>query len=634
MTDPKSPSAATDIARRDQLLAELHESSMKNAMNRRSVVRGAAIGAGAAGLAAAGVGRFSALAQDATPVGTPAGTPGATPGATPEGAGTGPQGDYTLDAQQIFFNFQMSTDPSSFDFNANLYCNAEVECWSGLLTFDPDGVAVADWAESWEPNEDGSVWTFHVRPDNTGWSNGDPVTANDFVWSFARLLSPTPQGATGQNVYGFIMYDVKNAEGFSTGATVDALGRVPTEEDLGFKALDDWTLEITLEGPRANFAQKVAYTACVPAHRPSVEQYGDRWALGEDTPIVSSGPFKVDAWNKGVNIQMSRNDNHWNAANITLTNAVDPIIPGANLATNYLSGSGDQRLDYTPVSGADLPQFSADPELSQQIGPFAYPGIWMLLPSNGVAPFDSLEVRKALSHAIDLNRLVQVTNNLLQPASCMIPPGVFGYFEDESTAALQAFDPEAAMAALVGTPYEGGQNWPEITVLMRADEEQFNSDLMINDIVDQLQQNLGLTISIKALGFTPFAPELYTNTAQLVWIRWWYDYPDADNGYYDMFYGARPSNKRQAWANDDFDKLAIKAKSELDETARLELYKQCEVIIQEDVGYIPIGYRVDFNAFKPWVQNISMNQLGQKVPNGNIYVRAMSHYQISGRTED
>ena len=159
------------------------------------------------------------------------------------------------------------------------------------------------------------------------------------------------------------MFDVKNAEGFSTGVSVDALGRVPTEEDLGFKALDDWTLEVTLEGPRANFAQKVGYTACVPAHRPSVEQYGERWALGEDTPIVSSGPFKVDAWNKGVNIQMSRNDNHWNAPNITLAKAVDPIIPGANLATNYLSGSGDQRLDYTPVSGADLPQFQADPEL-------------------------------------------------------------------------------------------------------------------------------------------------------------------------------------------------------------------------------------------------------------------------------
>lgn len=621
MTDPKSMTAETDSARRARLLTEMHESSMAAAMTRRSVVRTAAVGAGAAGLAVAG--SRLASAQDATPE--------ATPGSTP-GLGTGPRGDYELDAEQSFFNFQMSTDPSSFDFNANLYCNAEPECWSGLLTFDPDGNAVADWAETWESNEDGSVWTFHIRPDNTGWSNGDPVTAADFVWSFARLLSPEPEGATGPNSYSFILFDIKNAEGFSSGTEVAELGRVPTAEDLGLKAIDDWTLEITLEGPRANFPQKVGYTACVPAHRPSVEQYGDRWALNEDgVPIVSSGPFKVDVWDKGVKIQFSKNENHWNAANITLTNTTDPIIPGANLVTNYLAGSGDQRLDYTPVSGADLPQFTGDPELAAQISPFAYPGIWMLLPSNGLPPFDDLKVRQAVSHAVDRDRLVTVTNGLLQPAACMIPPGVFGFFEDPEIAAIQAFDPAAALEALVGTPYEGGQNWPEITLLMRADEEQYNSNVMITDIVSQLQENLGMEVKIQSLAETPFRTQLYTNTSQIVWIRWWYDYPDADNGYYDMFYGGKPSNKRQAWSNADFDRIAIEAKAELDETARLDLYKQCEQIIQEDVGYIPIGYRVDFYAFKPWVQNVPVNSLGQRVANGNIFVRAQSSYQISGR---
>ena len=622
MAEADNTISREEIERRRVRLAELHEAAMRRAISRRTLLQGAAAGTG---LALAGRGLTTA-AQDATPAGT------AAPVASPIAQGRGARGDYQLDAEQLYHNFQMSTDPSSFDFNSNLYCNAEVECWSGLLTFDPDGNAVADWAESWGPNEDGSVWTFHLRQGNTGWSNSDPVTAHDFVWSFARLLSPTPLGAASQNVYNFILFDVKNAEGFSTGKQVDALGRVPTEDDLGLKALDDWTLEVTLEGPRANFEKKVAYTACVPAHRASVEKYGDQWALGDVTPIVSSGPFKVDKWTKGVEIQFSRNDGHWNAPNITLSNAVDPLIPGANLVTNYISGTGDQRLDYTPVNGADLPQFQNDPTLAQQIGPFSYPGIWMLLPSNGVAPFDDLKVRQALSHAVDRDRLVQVTNGLLQPAYCMVPPGVFGYFDDPTISAIQNFDPEAAKAALVGTKYEGGTNWPKITVLMRSDEEQYNSNLMINDIIDQLQKNLGMSVEIQSLSFTPFTPELYKNTAQLVWIRWWYDYPDADNGYYDMFYGAKPSNKRQAWENADFDKIAIQAKSELDETKRLDLYKQCETLIQQDVGYIPVGYRVDFNAFKPWVQAVPMNQLGQRVPNGNIFIRSMSSIQISGRT--
>lgn len=628
MTEADNTISRDEIERRRVRLAELHEAAMRRAISRRTLMRGAAA---SAGLTLAGRG-LTAAAQDATPAGTASPASGTPASGTPEALGRGPRGDYQLDTEQIYHNYQMSTDPSSFDFNANLYCNAEPEAWAGLLTFDPDGNAVGDWAETWEPNADGSVWTFHIRPNNTGWTNGDPVTAHDFVWSFTRLLSPNPVGASGQNVYTFILYDVKHGEGFSTGATVDALGRVPTEDDLGLKALDDWTLEVTLEGPRANFAQKVGYTACVPAHRPSVEKYGDKWALGEVAPIVTNGPLKVDKWNKGVDILFSRNDGYWNAANITLTNTIDPIVPGANVVTNYLSGSGDQRLDYTTVSGADLPQFQNDATLAQQIGPFSYPGIWMFLPSNGVAPFDDLKVRQALSHAVDRDRLVQVTNGLLQPAYCMVPPGVFGYFDDPTVSAIQKFDPDAAKAALVGTKFEGGQGWPEITVLMRGDEEQYNSNIMINDIVDQLRANLGMEVKIQSLTEQPFRQALYKNTAQLVWIRWWYDYPDADNGYYDMFDGAKPSNKRQAWENADFDKLAVQAKAELDSGKRLDLYKQCETIIQQDVGYIPVGYRVDFNAFKPWVMNVPMNQLGQRVPNGNIFVRAQSNIQISGRT--
>ncbi|MBA2519053.1 MAG: hypothetical protein H0V24_05270, partial [Chloroflexia bacterium] len=181
--------------------------------------------------------------------------------------------------------------------------------------------------------------------------------------------------------------------------------------------------------------------------------------------------------------------------------------------------------------------------------------------------------------------------------------------------------------------FEGGQNWPDITVLMRGEEEIFNSDLMLNDIIDQLQQNLGMTINIeKLVGEPTFRPRLLENRDQLVWIRWWYDYPDPDNGYFDMFYGAKPAgSKRQAWANDEFDAVCIEAKAELDPDARLDLYAEAERIIQEDVGYIPIVYRVDQNAFKPWLLDIPQNSQGFSVPDGNIYVRMFEEIAISGR---
>ena len=588
---------------REAMLQKLDHRLRMSAFSRRKLVGSAVAGAGAAA-AGSFVGGRAVLAQDS--------------------AGG------ELDEDQIFFNSALSNEPSSFDWNADLYCNADVSSFAGLLTFDPDGNVVADWAETWEANEDASVWTFNLRPDNTGWSNGDPVTAHDFVWSYARILAPETA-----NVYSFILYDVLHGQAFNAGNEVELESgmAVPTSEELGLAALDDWTFEVTLEGPRANFPQKAAYLACYPAHRPSVEEHGDDWALG-DVPLVSNGPFSLDFWERGVKCELVANPNYWRAEEITLERVVDPFIPGDNQVNNFENGTGDQRLDWVALGATDYIRFQENPEQAELLRQYVYPGLWMLLPSNNVAPFDQLEVRRAVSKAIDRERLVQVTSGLQQPAFCMMPQGVYGFFEDEEIYAMQAFDPEAAMAELVGTEFEGGQNWPPITMVMRSDEEQYNSDLMANDIVDQLQQNLGMSIQIESLVENSFRPRLYENTDQLVWIRWWYDYPDPDNGYYDMFYGGKPvGQKRQLWENEEFDALTIEAKAELDPDARLDLYIEAERIIQEDVGYIPVVYRLDVYAFKPWVTNQPVNTQGFTVPDGNIFVRALAEYQISGRED-
>jgi oligopeptide transport system substrate-binding protein len=586
----------------EALLEQLDHRLRMSAFSRRKLVGGSLAGAGA--IAMAGLpGSKAVMAQDA--------------------AGE-------LDEEQIFYNSSLYADPLSFDWNSNLYVNAEVSTFSGLLTFNPDGEAVADWAQEWESNEDASVWTFYLREGNTGWSNGDPVTAHDFVWSYARILDPETA-----NVYAFILFDVKNGEAFNTGAEVDIDGetRVPTAEDLGLRAIDDWTFEITLEGPRANLPQKVAYLACYPAHRPSVEEHGEEWALG-DVPLVSNGPFKLDLWEKGVKIELSKNENHWMADEITLEKVITPLVPAANHVNNFENATGDQQLDWVNLGASDYIRFQENPELAAMLRQYVYPGTWFLLPSNGIPPFDQIEVRRAVSKAVDRNRLVEVTQGLVQPAHCMIPQGVFGFFEDEEIYGIQAFDREAALAELEGTEFEGGQNWPDITMIMRANEELFNSDIMANDIVAQLEENLGMQIQIETLVENTFRPRLYENRDQLVWIRWWYDYPDPDNGYYDMFYGGIPQgSKRQAWENDEFDQIVVEAKGVLDPDERLELYKEAERIIQTDVGYVPLVYRLDVYAFKPWVQNIPVNTQGFTVPDSNIYVRALTQYQISGREE-
>jgi oligopeptide transport system substrate-binding protein len=530
---------------------------------------------------------------------------------------------------QTLYNFDHQADPLSFDWNLNLYCNAATQTGAGVLMFDENLNAVPDWAETFTSNDDASVWTFNIRSDNIGWTNGTdtrPVTAQDFVFSWERQLNPANAAA-----YAGFLFDIKNAEKYNLGEEGIAA------EDLGMRALDDWTLEVEMEGSRGYFPQVVAFLAAFPSPQWAVEEYGsDGWASG-DVPLWANGPYRLDRWEHDVVIELSRNEGYWNAENYQVQKVIGPIIPADGSVLAYERGEGDQRLDWVNVPASDLTRFQEDPELSEQLRQYVYPGIWMLLPSNGQEPFTNdevgLQVRRALSHAVDRDRLTTLTNGLTAPAYGMVPTGVFGYIDDPEIAAIQAFDPEMAMELLVGTPYEGGQGWPEITMHMRGQEEHLNADIMANDIVAQLQENLGMNVNIQVWPEASWRPELFKNEFQLVWIRWWLDYPDPNNTYGDMFYSQKSSGKRQAWSNAEFDDLVNQGKAEPDPEGRLEIYKQAERVIQEDVGYIPVVYRVDQYAFKPWVKDIAVNRQGFTVPDGNIYVNMLSSLRIEGREE-
>jgi ABC-type oligopeptide transport system substrate-binding subunit len=530
---------------------------------------------------------------------------------------------------QIFYNFDHQADPTSFDWNLNLYCNAATHTGASVLMFDENLNAVPDWAEAFSSNDDASVWTFNIRPDNIGWTNGTetrPVTAQDFVFSWERQLNPANAAA-----YAGFLFDIKNAEAYNLGEEGIAA------EDLGMRALDDWTLEVEMQGPRSYFPQVVAYLAAFPSPQWAVEEYGsDGWASG-DVPLWANGPYKLDRWEHDVVIELSPNEGYWNNENVHFEKVIGPIIPADGSVLAYERGEGEQRLDWVNVPASDLTRFQDDPELSEQLKQYVYPGIWMLVPSNGQEPFTydevGLQVRRAFSHAIDRDRLATLTNGLTIPAYGMVPTGVFGYIDDPEIAAIQAFDPELAMELLVGTPYEGGQNWPEITMHMRGQEEHLNSDIMANDIVAQLQENLGMNVNIQVWPEASWRPELFKNEFQLVWIRWWLDYPDPNNVYSDMYYSQKSSGKRQAWSNAEFDDLVNQGKAEPDPEGRLEIYKQAERVIQEDVGYIPVVYRVDQYAFKPWVQDVAVNRQGFTVPDGNIYVNMLTRIRVEGREE-
>jgi oligopeptide transport system substrate-binding protein len=500
---------------------------------------------------------------------------------------------------QVFRNGAFNDEPSSFDVNKEQYCNCEFTVFAGLMRFTPDYVAVPWMAEKVEANADGSVWTFHLRKD-AKWSNGDPLTAHDFAWSWKRQLDPATAAP-----YSAFLYDLKNGEAFNKGQVTD-------RDSVGVKALDAHILQATLEGPRDYFPVLVAYFAALPAHRPSVEKYVDKWT--EPGNIVTNGPWVLESWDHNKQFTLKKNPHYFDRDKITLERVINPIIPRAS---GFLSYENNE-VDYALVPPGDLRRLQADPKVSQEVIRYFYPGTFYLVPQVTKPPFDNPKVRQAMSHAIDRKIIAErISQGFGIPAHAMIPPGLPGYFDDEALKQLQRFDPKLAMESLKGTPYEGGKTWPKIVMSMR--DEPYAAKPMAEGVQAMLQEVLNMPTALEVVEPRVFRERLWKQDLQLIWIRWFMDYPDPHNEYFDTFYGKRTTGKRQAWANDEFDDLISKARGELETSKRMALYRKAEEVLQNDVGYIPVVWTVRYVAFKPWVKGLTRNKDGHIVPDGNIY---------------
>ena len=540
----------------------------------------------------------------------PTATTAAPAAATPTAAAAAPE----MDAEQVFRVIGARQDPSSHDFNANLYSGGVAQMWMGLSTYDVDFLPAPGWAESWEPNDDASVWTYHLRPDNKGFSNGDPVTAETFVYSWQRLLLPETKAP-----YASILFDIKGAE------DININGADPST--LGARAIDDWTLEVEMVGPRGVFPIIAGYVACVPTHPASVEaatsgggSYSTDPADGE---VISNGPWVITEWEHNQECVLERNPNYFDS-DIKLERIEWIIAPAEQGMLPYEANE----VDFALVPGADLPRIQSDSVMSKELEKWVEPLYWTLLPQVTVAPFDDIEVRRALQHSIDRDRINDLTNGGGDPAYCLMPPGTFGYFGAEFQE-LSDFNLDKVAEHVAASQYADG-NWPEVTMILR-NEAHLNSTIMAEDIAAQVQENMGLELTLQIMDVQAFRELQFSLTPQLIWIRWFHDYPDPNNAYFDGFYSNKDSGKRQAWGSDEYDDLVIKGKEEVDPEKRLDIYRRCEEILQTEVASIPIVYRNAYYVYKPWVQGVPISKQGFATPNGNIYLGMWDTVYIAGR---
>jgi len=500
-----------------------------------------------------------------------------------------------------------ANDPASHDFNKDLYCDGVQTLFAGLMVFNSDFIAVPWMATKVESNKDGSVWTFTIRKDSR-WSDNAPVSARDFEWSWKRQLDPATAAP-----YASFLYDIKNGEAFNKKKITDP-------KEVGVRAKDDWTLEVTLEGPRGYFPVLAAYLAALPAYRAAVEKHGDKWT--EAANIVCNGPFTLEAWEHNKQMVLKKNPYYYGAKDVRLTRVVIPIIPIASGVLPY----ENNELDMTTLQAGDLKRLQSDPRMQKDVFRYPFPGTWYLIPQVTKPPFNNLKIRKAVAHAIDRENIVKVSQGEAIPAWSMIPPGFPGAVDDPKIKAIQRFDKKAAMDMLKGTPFEGGKNWPRITLSMR--DEGRSSKPMTEAVQAVLLENLNMKTELEVLEPRVFRERLWKQDLQFVWIRWFMDYPDPHNEYFDTFYGKKTTGKRQAWVNDAFDKELEAGRDTRDQKKRLEHYKKAEEIMQTDVGYVPVAWLVRYAAAKPWVKGIEKNKRGEFVVEGNIYVDMLQHLYI------
>ncbi len=374
------------------------------------------------------------------------------------------EGDYRFE----YGNFP-TVDPQ-FVTNSGMWFAAE-GLFEGVTQLANGGVdAVGAMAESWDVSEDGKTYTFHLR--DALWSNGDTVTANDFIWTYQRLLTPS-SASTGVTV---------GANSFQpalgiVGATEFFAGEIEDWEEVGIKALDDKTLEFSLNWANLEFPHLLAHPSMLPLHQASVEA-SDDWIM--PGKIVTNGAFIIDEWEMNAYIHLIPNENYWNRESVT--------IPGCavNLAGEGVVAFEAGELDRVTLDVPSIERFMADPELSELVhsAPQGSIGYLATLRSKNTI-LEDVNIRKALSMAMDRETIGMVLPNT-RPAYQLIPNGVAGYSTEDDTVS----DLEQAKQILADAGYPDGEGFPTLYLLHGVQTP------VTEALADTWSKNLGIEVKL------------------------------------------------------------------------------------------------------------------------------------------
>ena len=442
-------------------------------------------------------------------------------------------------------------------------------------------------AESWEISDDGRVYTFKIR-NNAKWSNGDPLTAGDFVWSWWRALQP----ALG-NLYAYMLFPIENAQNYYEGVVSDF-------SQVGAKALDDQTLEVTLNHPTPYFLQLLDHYSLFPVHKETIEKFGSadqrgtRWTYAGN--LVGNGAFTLEEWEINRKIVVKKNENYWDAENVRLNEVV--FLPVENVVTEERMFRAGQ-LHVTASLPADkIAPYSEMSESPMRISP--YLGTYFYRINVDVPHLQDPKVRKALAMSIDRDNIVEkITKGGQIPAYAMTPPGTMGYYPKSEL----RYDPEEARKLLAEAGYPDGQGFPVTEILYNTNEGHRKIAVAIQEM---WKQNLNVDIQILNQEWKVYLDSESAGEYQISRAGWIGDYVDPNN-FLDMFI-CNGGNNRTGWCNQEYDNLILKvAPAVKSHEERLEIFQTAETMLLNDMPVIPIYTYTSIQLIDPSVKNFDSN---------------------------
>ena len=446
-------------------------------------------------------------------------------------------------------------------------------------------------AKSWEISDDGRVYIFHLR-DNARWSNGDPHNAHDYVWSWWRALQP----ALG-NLYAYMYFSIENAKEYYEGEISDF-------EQVGVKALDDLTLQVTLKNPTPYFLQLLDHYSLYPVHQATVEKFGSadqrgtRWTY--EGNIVGNGAFQLRDWKINRRVVVERNPYYWNADNVRLNEIV--YYPTENAITEERMFRAGQ-LHYSGTVPADkIATYQSNNDPALRIDP--YLGIYFYRINVETPQLQDKRVRRALGMTIDRDQLTQRILKAGQiPAYAITPPGTMGYYPESDL----RFDPEAARQLLADAGYPNGEGFPSTEILYNTSEGHRKLAVAIQQM---WKKHLNIDVTLLNQEWKVYLNSVSMKDYQIGRAGWIGDYVDPNN-FLDMFL-CNGGNNRTGWCNPVYDELILKHAPEAKtQEERLEIFTQAEKMLLADMPVIPIYIYTSNNLVDPSVKNFSGNILNQ-----------------------